>query len=178
MPPTEISDEFDILFHLLGNRTRYEILRHLAREPMFLGQLSRELEIGQQAILRHLRELIKQGLLETYEAESIRGPPRKYYKLGKCIRLSIRISPEGIYVISTVPDTAQPRSIEELLRRNYPELSRLLARVQLLPRIKNKENRRLASLELLQQLKRKRREVRSIAEYLSQVIKWVQEKQQ
>jgi predicted transcriptional regulator len=175
MPPTEISDEFDILFHLLGNRTRYEILRHLAREPMFLGQLSRVLDIGQQAILRHLRELIKQGLLETYEDESIRGPPRKYYRLGKCIRLSIRISPEGIHVISTVPDTAQPQTVEELLRRNYPEISRLLTRVTLLPRISNKENRRLAAAELLNQLKMKRREVRSIAAYLSNVIRWVQE---
>ncbi len=175
MSPTEISDEFDILFHLLGNRTRYEILRHLVREPMFLGQLSRELAIGQQAILRHLRKLIKQGLLETYEDESIRGPPRKYYKLGKCIRLSIRISPEGIHVIRTVPDTAQPQTVEELLRRNYPELGRLLARVKLLPRIRNQENRRLASAELLQQLKMKRREIRSIAEYLSKVIRWVQE---
>ncbi|MFW9935061.1 MAG: ArsR/SmtB family transcription factor, partial [Candidatus Thorarchaeota archaeon] len=103
MSSRDSRDESIHLFWLLGNPTRFEILRRLSQEPMFLGQLSRELDVHQQAILRPLQELIERGFLETYEDESIRGPPRKYYRLAKTVRVSVQITPQGIRVVRVVP---------------------------------------------------------------------------
>lgn len=175
MPPTEPSDEFDILFELLGNRTRYEILRRIAREPMFLGQLSRELAVGQQAILRHLRQLREQGLLETYEDESIRGPPRKYYRLSKTIRLTIHIAPDGVRVIRIIPVDTEPQSVEEILRHRYPEIFHLVLRAQGLPKISGMLNQKRTAIDLIQQLKDKRGEVIAVGKYLRSVIGWLRE---
>jgi predicted transcriptional regulator len=94
---------------------------------MFLGQLSRELSAHQQALLRHLDELIEKGFLETYEDESIRGPPRKYYRLTKTVRLSVHITPTGVRVVRVVPGTRRPRTIQEMIKRNYPEVAQIIA---------------------------------------------------
>jgi len=175
MSPAEPSDEFDILFELLGNRTRYEILRHIAREPMFLGQLSRELEIGQQAIIRHLRQMLEQGLLETYEDESIRGPPRKYYRLSKAIRLSIQISPDGVRVIRIIPVTTELQSVEEILKYRYPEIFRLVIHAQDIPKISGVLNQKQTAIELIQQIKAKYSEMNVVGKYLRSIIEQLQE---
>jgi predicted transcriptional regulator len=175
MSPTEPNDEFDILFELLGNRTRYEILRHIAQEPMFLGQLSRELEIGQQAIIRHLRQLLEEGLLETYEDESIRGPPRKYYRLCKAIRLTVHIAPDGVRVIRIMPVAKQPQSVEDILRNRYPEIFRIVLKAQELPKISGMLNQKRTAIDLIQQLENKRDEVNAVSKYLNSVIKLLRE---
>ncbi len=164
------SDENIHLFWLLGNATRFEILRHLAREPMFLGQLSRELAAHQQAILRHLDELIERGSLETYEDESIRGPPRKYYRLTKTVRLTVHITPSGVRVIRIAPGPKQPRTIEEVIKRNYPEIHQLLSLVQQLPRIPDELDRKRAAIDLIQQLEHKAKESQGVCNFLNSVI--------
>ncbi|MFW9831815.1 MAG: ArsR/SmtB family transcription factor [Candidatus Thorarchaeota archaeon] len=167
-------DESINLFWLLGNHTRFEILRCLANEPMFLGQLSRELAAHQQAILRHLQELIERGFLETYEDESIRGPPRKYYRLTKTVRLSVHITPTGIRVVRLVPGAKQPTTIEGLLKRNYPEISQLLAQSQRLPAIPNELDRKRAAIDLIQQLEIKAKETSDISRFLASVVSALQ----
>ena len=169
------TDEFDVLFKLLGNRTRYEILRRIAIEPMFLGQLSRELSVGQQAIIRHLRQMIEQGLLETYEDESIRGPPRKYYRLSKTVRLTIQIAPDGVQVIRVVPTRRKPRTVEEVIRRNYPELQVLITRAQQLPSIPGLLDRKRAAIDLIENLEKKASEVGEVAKHLKIVINYLSE---
>jgi predicted transcriptional regulator len=158
------------IFWLLGNPTRFEILQQLTREPMFLGQLSRELEAHQQAILRHLDELIEKGFLETYEDESIRGPPRKYYRLTKTVRISVHITPTGIRVMRIVPGARAPRTIEGVIQRNYPELTQLLAKTQRLRAIPDPLNRKRVTLETLQQLEAKAKELQEVSRFLDSVI--------
>jgi ArsR family transcriptional regulator len=167
-------DESIRLFWLLGNPTRFAILRRLAQEPMFLGQLSRELQAHQQALLRHLDELVDRGFLETYEDESIRGPPRKYYRLTKTVRVSVHITPDGVRVIRVVPGRRKPRTIQETIQRNYPELIQLLNQVELLPRIPGDLNRKRAAIGLLQQLEDKAKETRDISAFLDSVISALQ----
>jgi len=167
-------DESIHLFWLLGNPTRFEILRHLSREPMFLGQLSREIAVHQQAILRHLQELIEKGFLETYEDESIRGPPRKYYRLAKTVRVSIQITPQGIRIVRVVPSMRQPRTIEGAIKRSYPEIYQLVSLVQRLRSIPDELNRKRAAIDLIQQLDSKANEVQEVSKFLDSVISSLQ----
>lgn len=175
MSPADEGDEFDELFELLGSRTRYEILRLLTREPMFLGQLSRELSVGQQAIIRHLRQLIEQGLLDTYEDESIRGPPRKYYRLNKCVRLSINIAPDGVRVVRIMPAATEPQGVEEVLEQEYPELHRLVVRAQRLSEIPDSLDRKREAIDLIKELEAKSSEFKDMGRYLHDVIKRLRE---
>jgi ArsR family transcriptional regulator len=45
----------DIILDIIGNNTRRKILATLAQEPMYFNQLAKEIGIGQQAILRHMK---------------------------------------------------------------------------------------------------------------------------
>ena len=54
----------------------------LCEEPMYFNQLAKRVEIGQQAILRHVGALERSGLVEAYDEKSTLGAPdRKYYKI-------------------------------------------------------------------------------------------------
>jgi ArsR family transcriptional regulator len=174
MPPPKSHDESIHLFWLLGNPTRFEILRSIAQEPRFLGQLSRELAVHQQAILRHLQELIERGFLETYEDESIRGPPRKYYRLAKTVRVSVQITPQGIRIVRVVPSMRQPRTIEGVIKRSYPEIHQILVRTQRLRAIPNDLDRKRAAIDLIQQLEMKSKEAQEVARFLGSVISSLQ----
>ncbi len=167
-------DESIHLFWLLGNPTRFEILRRLSQEPMFLGQLSRELAAHQQAILRHLQELIEKGFLETYEDESIRGPPRKYYRLAKTVRVSVQITPQGIRIVRVVPSMRQPRTIEGVIQRSYPEIQQLVSLVHRLRSIPNELDRKRAAIDLIQQLELKAGEAQEVSKFLDSVVSSLQ----
>ena len=74
------------LLDILGNDTRCRILDLVSGQPRFISEISRELEIGQQAILRHLEELENFGLLSSFEEEDLaevkrKGRKRKYYEI-------------------------------------------------------------------------------------------------
>ena len=65
----------DIILDIIGNNTRRKILATLAREPMYFNQLAKEISIGQQAILRHMKTLEDIGLIESYAEKSNLGAP-------------------------------------------------------------------------------------------------------
>ncbi|MFX1575996.1 MAG: ArsR/SmtB family transcription factor [Promethearchaeota archaeon] len=176
MSSRDSRDESIHLFWLLGNPTRFEILRRLSQEPMFLGQLSRELAVHQQAILRHLQELIERGFLETYEDESIRGPPRKYYRLAKTVRVSVQITPQGIRIVRVVPSMQQPRTIEGVIKRSYPEIHQLVSMVQRLGNIPNELDRKRAAIDLIQQLEAKASEAQDVSKFIDSVVSELQKK--
>jgi len=80
------------LLEVLGNETRRKILELLAKEPKYLLQLSRELNVSQQAILKHINVLMRAGLIRAYEVKvGSLGPSRKYYELVRPISLSINL---------------------------------------------------------------------------------------
>ncbi|MEM2897386.1 MAG: helix-turn-helix domain-containing protein [Candidatus Bathyarchaeia archaeon] len=81
------------ILDVLGNETRRKILRLLADEPHYLLQLAGELNVSQQAILKHLNILEKHGIISSFKAESdFAAPPRKYYELSKSLCLMIGMS--------------------------------------------------------------------------------------
>jgi len=109
------------LLEVLGNETRRKILELLAKEPKYLLQLSRELNVSQQAILKHINVLMRAGLIRAYEVKmGSLGPSRKYYELVRPISLSVNLL-KGYSEIEfhdfadEVPDNL--REVLELIKR-------------------------------------------------------------
>ena len=49
--------DMEDLLDVMGCRTRREIINLLREEPRFVSEISKELEIGQKAIIEHLRAM-------------------------------------------------------------------------------------------------------------------------
>ncbi len=81
----------DIL-DVMGCKTRRDILNLIRDEPRFVSQISRELEVGQKAIIEHLRSMENTGLLNSSFRKIERGRPRKYYDISDDIEFQIFIS--------------------------------------------------------------------------------------
>ncbi|OPY26539.1 MAG: Helix-turn-helix domain protein [Methanomassiliicoccales archaeon PtaU1.Bin030] len=73
--------ELDALLSVIENPARRRILEALVREPHYPLQLSKELGMTQQAVIKHLKVLEAQGLVKRYQEESDLGGPmrHKYY---------------------------------------------------------------------------------------------------
>jgi predicted transcriptional regulator len=71
----------DALLSVIENPARRRILEALVREPHYPLQLSKELGMSQQAVMKHLRVLESCGLVKSYREESDLGGPmrNKYY---------------------------------------------------------------------------------------------------
>lgn len=88
-----IGPRIETILDVLGNETRRKIIKLLANEPHYLLQLAEELNVSQQAILKHLSILEKHGIISSFKAESeFAAPPRKYYELSKSLCLIIGMS--------------------------------------------------------------------------------------
>ncbi|MGQ4833434.1 MAG: ArsR/SmtB family transcription factor [Candidatus Asgardarchaeia archaeon] len=155
-----IEDELIRLLETLGNETRIRILKSLSMEPMYVSEISNLLQVGQQAILRHLRELEEIGLIESYKGESIRGPDRKYYKIKDRLLIEISIQPDNFKIKLRKPvervedinlieltdiiekgkkvlikertDPKEVKEVLEFLRKNQSKLRFLLKRIDIL----------------------------------------------
>jgi ArsR family transcriptional regulator len=80
------------ILDIIGNNTRRKILATLAREPMYFNQLAKEIGVGQQAILRHMKALEDIELVASYsERSNLGAPDRKYYRLNSSFSLTISI---------------------------------------------------------------------------------------
>jgi len=86
-------DEVDELFYLLENPTRRRILQLLSVERLYPLQLSREIDVTQQAVVKHLRILEQHGLVKSRDEPSSRGPKRRVYTASREVSLHIDIGP-------------------------------------------------------------------------------------
>ena len=90
-------EEVDELFYLLENPTRRRILKLLSVERLYPlkmhKQLSREIDVTQQAIVKHLKILEEHGLVESQDEPSNRGPNRRVYTASREISLHIDVGP-------------------------------------------------------------------------------------
>jgi predicted transcriptional regulator len=118
----------NVLLDVLGNETRRRILNLISHEPMYFNQLAKEIQTGQQAILRHVKILEDTGLIESYAKRSDLGAPdRKYYRVNSSFNLSISVSNDNF--------TVRNEDIEELrykeadaLYKKFDELDSLVRR--------------------------------------------------
>ena len=84
-------DKEDIL-DVMGCKTRRDIIDLLREEPMFVSEISNELDIGQKAIIAHLRAMEDIGILNSSYKKILRGRPRKYYGLENEVKIHITIN--------------------------------------------------------------------------------------
>jgi ArsR family transcriptional regulator len=105
----------DVLLDVLGNDTRRRILQLLADEPRYFIQLSRELGVSQQAVLKHLEILEKNGFITSYEEESeFPAPKRKYFQLNLSCVLEVGITRDAVqFVFQDIPRLDREEQIEE-----------------------------------------------------------------
>jgi ArsR family transcriptional regulator len=73
-------DDIDILLSMVENPTRRKILESLVKEPHYPLQLSKELGISQQAVMKNLSILEKNGMVDSYQESSSIGPMRTFYE--------------------------------------------------------------------------------------------------
>ena len=71
--------DIDELLSIIENPTRRRILEYITREPSYPLQLSKELGISQQAVMKNLALMEQMGMLASYPEESSMGPTRTVY---------------------------------------------------------------------------------------------------
>ncbi|MFQ6134988.1 MAG: ArsR/SmtB family transcription factor [Nitrososphaerales archaeon] len=123
----ETSEEVERFLNILGNETRRKILYLLAEEPRYFIQISRDLRVSQQAVLKHLELLERFGLITSYRVKSdLAAPERKYYRLNRSLYLSIGITEDNMNIqlrnISQNQNEAK-RGFRDLVLNDYVESS-------------------------------------------------------
>jgi ArsR family transcriptional regulator len=73
-------NDIDNLLSMVENPTRRRILEYLVKEPSYPLQLSKELGISQQAVMKNLSILEKNGIVDSYQVSSSMGPARTVYE--------------------------------------------------------------------------------------------------
>ena len=111
-------DEVDELFYLLENPTRRRILQLLSVERLYPLQLSKEIDVTQQAVVKHLRILEDHGLVKSRDEPSRRGPNRRVYKASRDVSLHIDIGP-STYKQKAETDFDVSDLSDQLLKRIY-----------------------------------------------------------
>ncbi|MBI0584835.1 MAG: helix-turn-helix domain-containing protein [Methanomassiliicoccus sp.] len=71
-------DDLDALLSVIENPARRRILEALVREPHYPLQLSKELGMSQQAVMKHLKVLEAYGLVKSFREESDLGGPMRH----------------------------------------------------------------------------------------------------
>lgn len=91
------ADDIDIedIFDVMGCKTRRDIINLLKDEPMFVSEISNELNVGQKAIIAHLRAMEEMGILNSSYKKIMRGRPRKYYGLHHDVTINVTINKIG-----------------------------------------------------------------------------------
>jgi ArsR family transcriptional regulator len=112
----------DVLLDVLGNDTRRRILQLLADEPRYFIQLSKDLGVSQQAVLKHLEILEKNGFVTSYEGQSsFPAPKRKYFQLNLSCMLEIGITRDAVqFVFQDIPrieDQAEDKELKGLSKK-------------------------------------------------------------
>src|SRR5438445_9898701 len=118
-----MKNQIDAIFSALGNKTRRDILFTLSDEPMYFNQISKEIGIGQQAILRHMETLEDAGFVSTYgEKSELGAPDRKYYSLDSSFNLTISLSKDE-FAIDYNPRKISDNKLKGLFSRRWGQIS-------------------------------------------------------
>ncbi len=73
-------NDLDVLLTLVENPTRRQILQRIAEEPSYPLQLSKELRISTQAVLKNLALMERYGVVQRTDVKSDMGPSRAVYR--------------------------------------------------------------------------------------------------
>jgi ArsR family transcriptional regulator len=142
-------DMEDIL-DVMGCRTRREIINLLREEPRFVSEISQKLEIGQKAIIEHLRAMEEIGILESSFKKIVRGRPRKYYDMPNDFTINITITEnsfdvnisEDILNLKQLPSGDEWSKLLEIEKRidqgHWEAVEELKSQIRLYENLKNR----------------------------------------
>ncbi len=116
--------DIDSILTVVENPTRRRILQAIVREPHYPLQLSKELGISQQAIVKNLALMEKSGVVTSQKVSGERGPDRIVYSpnAGFTVVIDYR---NGMFRANIMPcETA----VEEENSKENPEINDARAR--------------------------------------------------
>jgi predicted transcriptional regulator len=145
--------ELDAVLGTVENPIRRRIIARLSEEPNYQLQLSKELDLSQQLVAKHLDTMQGAGLVSRVEQDSPRGPKRQEYFLQKSFSVTIDLAPNlfraRMFSFGAVPgvretdERAQMISqVSEVLR--YPEGA---SRIRPLTRVVAEVDKKLKDME-------------------------------
>ena len=142
----------DSLLAILENPIRRKILAKLSKERHYPLQLSKELRVSQQAIMKHLKVLEDNDLVMIIEEKSTAGgPPRKTYFATKRYSIRIDIGPSTFNTEMHSFDEPDPnvKSYQEIKNRykNVCNEEELIKRFTALKKLVQEINTKIERLE-------------------------------
>ncbi|MCP8307078.1 MAG: helix-turn-helix domain-containing protein [archaeon] len=166
------SRDIDLLLDILGNETRRRIIKLIAEEPRYLLQMARELEVSQQAILKHLDLLQQHGLISMFSAESeFAAPQRKYYELARSLYLRVGITRNTVrFSIDKVPYKKRELKIK------ISDVKGLEDKVRAFEKLRKPDEALKISEEILREIDAKFEELGEMEVYLMRLKQRVSEK--
>lgn len=133
--------ELDAVLGTVQNPIRRRIIAKLSQEPNYQLQLSKELELSQQLVAKHLVTLEGAGLVSTILEDSPRGPQRKEYLLKKSFSVTVDLAPNlfraRIFSFGAVPG-AQDGEEQAQLMLQPGETSRIRPLTQIVAEVDKK----------------------------------------
>ena len=122
--------ELDAILGTVENPIRRRLIAKISEEPNYQLQLSKELDISQQLVAKHLLTMEDAGLVSRVSQDSPRGPQRKEYLLKKSFSVTLDLAPNRfrarIFSFGALPGIMESdehaqmmTQISEVLR--YPE---------------------------------------------------------
>ncbi|MBR7123866.1 MAG: helix-turn-helix domain-containing protein [Candidatus Methanomethylophilaceae archaeon] len=72
--------DIDMILNMISNPTRRRILESLTKEPSYPLQLSKEIGVSQQAIMKNLDLLERNGMVIGHQVSSAMGPMKVVYE--------------------------------------------------------------------------------------------------
>jgi predicted transcriptional regulator len=90
---TVSQSDLDSVLGTVENPIRRRIIAKLSERPNYQLQLSKELELSQQLVAKHLTTMEEAGLVSAVFEDSPRGPQRKEYLLKKSFSVTIDLAP-------------------------------------------------------------------------------------
>lgn len=95
-----LGDVVDEILLAIGNPVRRRILEKISEQGLYPLQLSRELNVSQQAVMKHLEMLERVNLVRSMRQKSPLGPSRKCYATKTSLSLTIDMA-ESLFSVRT-----------------------------------------------------------------------------
>ncbi len=112
--------DLDVLLSMVENPTRRKILGSLVKMPRYPLQLSKELGISQQAVMKNLSVLKKNGMVVSYRESSSMGPDRIVYEPSSEFTLIIDMR-NGMFSARMIEPEGEKKDVDVDNLRNMRE---------------------------------------------------------
>ena len=145
--------ELDSVLGTVENPIRRRIIAKISEEPNYQLQLSKELDISQQLVAKHLVTMEGAGLVSTVNQDSPRGPQRKEYLLKKSVSVTLDLAPNlfraRIFSFGAIPGVHETDEHAQMITQlsevlKYPDAA---SRIRPLTKVVAEVDRKLKEME-------------------------------